>query len=168
MKEQWKIIEGCPDYEVSNYGRVKSFKRTEPRILKTNLGKRGYTSVNLCAGCDSCTTSVHRLVAKMFIGSCPEGLQVNHKDGDKINNRVDNLEYVTPSENVQHSYDVLGHKIPYGVNHYRSKLNDRWVKIIRKMYATGRYTYRELDEIFGVSITVIRLVIKRKTWKHVK
>ena len=97
---------------VSNKGRVMSLKDSNnPKILKTFLSKSGYVRVNLMRKGKLKQVFVHRLVAEAFIGKIPKGMTVNHKDGNKTNNDLTNLEIVTQSENILHSRYVLGNGI---------------------------------------------------------
>ena len=115
MKEIWKPVEGYEDlYEVSNYGRVKSisfrnrmatFSREK---MLSPLKIRGYLRVSLCKNGKHKYFSIHRLVAEHFILNLENKPCVNHKDGDKHNNCVNNLEWCTYSENEQHSHKMLG------------------------------------------------------------
>lgn len=99
MEEIWKKIKGHETYEVSNLGRVKSLKYGKERILKPVINNHGYAFVNLYSGSGKVKT-IHRLVAAAFLGESE--LQVNHKDGEKLNNALDNLEYVSNRDNVAH------------------------------------------------------------------
>lgn len=112
MKEKWRVIPGFSNYNVSNFGRVKRvWNRTHTRKKNGFLkyGRRGnkkarfYFQVTLHQNGIVKQMAIHQLVAAAFIGSCPIGYQVNHKDGDKLNNIVSNLEYVTPSQNITHA-----------------------------------------------------------------
>ncbi|HEO1661555.1 NUMOD4 motif-containing HNH endonuclease [Burkholderia multivorans] len=108
--EKWRQVVGFEGkYEVSDCGRVRS-PRTG-KLLAQRLWNSGYPSVQLWAGNKAHSRSVHRLMAAAFLGLAP-GLQVNHIDGDKGNNRLDNLEVVTPSENLKHAVHELGFKTP--------------------------------------------------------
>lgn len=107
MQEIWKKVDGFPNYSVSNLGRVrndKSGKQLKPYNML------GYTQVTLRHGGMSVKHTIHRLVAKAFIPN-PEGKpQVNHIDGIRSNNCVDNLEWCTSHENNLHAYRVLDSK----------------------------------------------------------
>lgn len=96
--EHYLTIEDHPNYEVSNLGNVRNKKTGTVRAL-TN--RRGYLKVRL----DNKDESVHRLVAETFFDGDHTGYQVNHIDGNKSNNRLGNLEWVTASENVKHAFD---------------------------------------------------------------
>jgi hypothetical protein len=106
MTEYWKKIKGYEDsYEVSNLGRIKSLIRNPEIILKPNK-VRGYLQVGLFNGNSvqkKCL--VHRLVAEAFLINPHRKPHVNHKDGNKANNLIDNLEWVTGQENMLHAYD---------------------------------------------------------------
>ena len=102
MKEQWKTVKDYEDYEVSNLGRVKSLgnnKNRKEKLLKPKKNKWGYLLVTLCKNGIKKYFLVHRLVYSTFVKEIPEGLQVNHIDEDKENNRVENLNLMTSKEN---------------------------------------------------------------------
>ena len=101
MAELWKQIEDYENYEVSTHGRVRN-KRTG-RYLKFDLSNCGYYRVTLCKNNKPRKFSVHRLVAQAFVEPVVGKELVNHKDSDKTNNRVENLEWVTCSENFIHA-----------------------------------------------------------------
>jgi hypothetical protein len=119
--EIWKDISGYEGlYQVSNMGRVKSLTRkvrnrsgyrTVPsRILKNKPSKHGYYFVGLSKKNISRTKSVHVLVAKAFLSNPMKKRTVNHKFGDRTDNRSEMLEWMTYSENNKHSYDILNRK----------------------------------------------------------
>lgn len=103
MQEIWKDIKDYEGlYQVSNLGRVKSIKRNI--ILKPGFTKKNYSYVILYKSNIATSKRIHRLVAENFISNPYNKPQVNHKDGNKLNNCVSNLEWVTNSENQQHAF----------------------------------------------------------------
>ena len=174
MRELWKKIEDCPMYVVSNCGRVKRItsglgnKAKAGFILKRFKGTGGYLRVGLGRqGQKPKQLFVHRLVLEAFVGPCPLGLQCNHIDGVRTNSHIENLEWVTSSENHFHTYRVLGYKAPCGEQHWRAELTESQVREIRDLYASGCYTQLGVAKIFNVSRTTVNLVVNYKIWKHV-
>lgn len=116
--EVWKDVKGYEGfYQVSNKGRVKSLARTivrsdgqyksiKEKILKSGTSSKGYQQINLCRNGKQKTMKIHRLVAEAYIPNSKNKPEVNHKDGDKSNNVISNLEWVTPKENMRHAYDI--------------------------------------------------------------
>lgn len=118
--EEWKDVVGYENYEVSSYGNVRSkdryitqygHKKTYTRLMKGHQLKKeklnsGYYVVQLSKNGKKKAMTVHRLVACAFLGE--NDLDVNHKDGKKENNCLENLEFVSRSANIEHSYRVLG------------------------------------------------------------
>lgn len=106
-KEQWKDILGYQgDYQVSSKGNIKSFKSDKAVLLKPKLNKQGYLVVKLSNKGKAKSVRVHRLVAYAFCKGYKKGLQVNHIDGNKLNNYFKNLEWCTQSENCLHAYKL--------------------------------------------------------------
>lgn len=170
LGEIWKPVPGHEQYaEVSNMGRL----RTTPRLVGTEAGS-GYLNANLNGkvngyGCSrgrernkgSFRVPIHRIVAIVFLGKPPKGREeINHKDGNKLNNSVANLEYCNRSENMKHAYaNGLIKK------HNTHKLSDADYREIRKLYATGDYTHETLAVKFGVSAVHIGYVLHRSPRK---
>jgi hypothetical protein len=106
QQEEWKAIAECNgEYYVSSHGRVKSYKGGREVILKHWMVK-GYLFIQLSKKNKAKSISIHRLVANAFIPNPFNKLTVNHKDGNKLNNCVDNLEWMTHSENIKHAWDT--------------------------------------------------------------
>jgi len=174
--ETWRAIAGYESfYQVSDAGRVRSHdrvvddakgqRRLNGKVLRPGLVS-GYEQVVLCQKSLLKSFYVHRIVAVAFIGPCPAGKQVNHRDGDKLNNRLSNLEYVTAAQNTQHAYRMGLSKAICGANHYRAKLTDKDVLEIRAAYAAGGVTQRKLADNFGVHRVNISNIVNRQTWAH--
>ena len=119
IKEQWLPIKGFEGYEVSNLGRVRSFKRKYETILSPRITKKGYLVVLLCNNGKRFSKQVHRLVLETFNPIHEmEKYEVNHKDEVKTNNNLTNLEWLSHKENVN-----------YGTGHDRSA-NKQKVRVL--------------------------------------
>ncbi len=172
MNEIWKPIPGYDDYYMaSSTGKVLSLERTvrAPKgmggtktypeaELKSYVDKYGYCCTSLNIDGRSKTKKVHRLVMSAFCGESL--LHVNHIDGDKLNNNLYNLEYVTPRDNVRHSRRVLKQVIGEAVN--TAILTRNQVIEIRENGAG--LTIPELAMMYGVHVETIRHIIKRTSW----
>lgn len=160
-KEVWKKIPGYGGrYEVSNLGRVRSIHKSTGRvfILSQSTDKKGYCFVCLRSDGASKRYRVHRLVATAFIPNHENKPQVNHKDGDKSNNRADNLEWATQSENIRHAIHVLH---LYSITH--RVLTEDQVRMIRSSDKSTHQLAREL----GVGRTTVKNVRHRTSYKEV-
>ena len=176
-KEFWKVIENFPDYLISNRGNIKIVKTLENRILFTK--DDGYVSCPLTSNGKNYYKYVHRLVAEAFVPNPNNKRQVNHKNGIKNDNSVENLEWVTPAENIRHAIetgllkykkkekDIKNSKHSKGEDANGSLLNPEKVIKIRVLHETGEYKQVELAEMFGVNHRTINDVIKRRQWKHI-
>ena len=172
--ETWKPIPISPDYEISSEGRIRRLTDSQPRRSgffhprgtprKTWHNNRGYEYVSLRVNGKTKGFQVHRLVMLSFVGPCD--LQVNHKNGLRGDNRLENLEYVTPRENQQHSKNVLG-TFNMGSRHHQAKLTEDDVREILRMGKSGKTTL-EIATLFPVSATMIGYILQRKWWKHVE
>ena len=163
MIEEWKPITGWEDlYAVSSLGRVKNIKRGKIRKLFPNHG--GYWRVVLRRNGKQKNASVHRLVAQEFIGFSDKP-EVNHKDGDKNNNAVSNLEWTTRKENADHAI-AIGLWSPVGERNQNAKLtasDAHWVKYLLGQGAVGA----RLAKIFGVSPAAISKINVGRSWCYV-
>lgn len=167
------------DYEISNLGNVKSlvkkikmkngFRITKEKILKPKKTKQGYLSIQLKN--KGKHFLIHRIVALHFIDNNENKPQVNHKNGIKYDNRSENLEWCTQSENQMHAYNnklqnPSLHKRACGENQGLSKLKEKDVVFILKNYKKGMGV--ELANFFNVSQTTILNIINKKIWSHVR
>ncbi|URC22137.1 HNH endonuclease [Serratia phage vB_SmaM-ChuuTotoro] len=146
----WKDAFGYEDlFEVSSNGDIRN-KKTG-RALKQTVGSTGYlnvaTKIGGRTGKNVCFR-MRRVILQSFIGDQP-GKEVNHKDGVKTNNILQNLEWVTSSENSRHAFEIGLAKAHSGTDHPSSKLTLEEVEIIKRLRSEG-YTCRELGLMFGV------------------
>ena len=161
----WKRIKDYPNYEVSRSGEVRNIKTG--RILKHALNIRNYHFVNLCNENGPKSKVIHRLVAIAFIPNPENYPQVNHKDGNKINNHVSNLEWVTNQMNAKHAHETGLNDSIIGENHYKSKLTKNQVIEIRNRAANGE-SMKSLSKEYPVCYTMIARIVRRQGWKHIK
>lgn len=166
--EHWRPVVGYEGwYEVSDLGRVRRVRpangTTVGMGIKTIPSSRGYLCVGLRRDGRLKRHLVHRLVAAAFLGPCPEGQEVNHKDADKANATLSNLEYVTPLENARHAAELGLLNPPHGVTHYKAKLREEDIPAIRE--AQGSLS--AIGRRYGVHAAVIQAVKRGRTWKHV-
>lgn len=163
--EEWRPIEGFDGYQVSSYGRVKSFKRGKPRIMKFALSPNNYIVYSLRPSgvYSDKQMNLHRLVAEAFIPNPDNKPQVNHRDGCKFNNNVNNLEWATPAENVQHAYNTG--LMQSGAKHCASKIRSE-ADIIYVRENPDNLTGEKLAEMFGVTKSTISNIQTGKTHKQ--
>lgn len=171
MTEIWKPIPGFEHYEASSLGRIRSkdrdtsiisFKGTfytrafRGRILvfDKKINGAGYLGVSLCANGRTVSCAVHRMIAITFLGP-KKDFQVNHKNGNRLDNRLENLEWVTPKENIQHAKNrgsKFGKSMRAATNP-NAKLTQRQMDFIKKNASKFLNTYhtKKLAIKYGVS-----------------
>lgn len=152
-------------YLISDLGCVYSIKRNI--FLKLQTNRYGYLYVDLCKNGKRKHFTIHRLLANAFIFNPDNKPEVNHKDGNKLNNCIENLEWCTPLENTLHAHKNGFIKILYGENTSNHKLNENQVMQIHGMYMGGLSTIK-LGRIFNVSHTTIVKIISGKHWNFEK
>ena len=177
MKEIWIPIAGYEKcYEVSNFGRIKSLKRKvrvgipgqhpywlKERILKPYIDKKGYLHIDLKVKGTRKNKKLHQLVAQAFIKNHHNLKFINHKDGNKKNNQIENLEWCSIAQNNKHAWEngLTNNK---GELNGRSKLTALQVVEIRLLFER-KTSYLELAKRFNTSTANIGLIIRRERWK---
>ncbi len=178
MKEYWEIaIPGY--YEVSSYGNIRSLDRIVshpqgPMLLrgkdmKLSLANTGYLQVEFRVNGKRETHRVHRLVAFLFIYNpdLEKFNQVNHIDGNKLNNRADNLEWCDASYNLKHAFQNNLMIAKKGEEKPNAILTAEEVQRIRFLYSTGDYTQHDLDKMFKVGAGTVNKIVRNLAWTHV-
>ena len=171
--EIWKAILGFPGYEVSDQGRVKSYRKNQdprylnpfpPMILKPSIDKQGYYLYCLYKDGKPHYFKGHQLVLLTFIGPCPPGMEPCHEDGKPANNALTNLRWDTRPNNhadkLKHGTDGKGKK------NNMAKLTEENVTEIRKLSSQG-CSGRYLAKLFSVSTATISVIVNRLKWTHI-
>lgn len=158
-EEQWRESPEFPNYEVSTLGRVRNIRwdGTRGRILKPY--KYNYYYIKISANRKYYNRCVHKLVAEAFLGERPEGYEINHINGDRYNNRLDNLEYVSRAENVSHAQDLQLYS-----RKTRTRLSKEDVADVRTAYASGEVSQPQLAKKYDVCLRTISDIIRNVTW----
>ena len=170
MSEEWRVVEGYDGaYEVSSMGRV----RTKPLQKKRKDGvsyfrkahvfdpkpKQGYPAVQLPGG----AVCIHTLAATAFIGPRPDTARtINHKDGDKKNNCVENLEWASYAENNRHAR-LMNLNKQHGEKCNLTKFSDNATDAVKILGASGRFTQLEIGGLLGMSETHVNEIIKGRS-----
>lgn len=159
-------IKGFENYAVDNQGNVFSFpKKTRKgiRVLKYNIVNHGYAMVDLCKDGRVKRFLVHRLIAETLLPNPNNKPQVNHKNGNKLDNRIENLEWNTRSENQKHAIEI-GLRSAKGEKNSQSKLTRQEVLDIRKSKDKGSL----LAKKYNISHPTICDIRKGRSWTHVQ
>lgn len=171
VKIHFDDVENPPHYEVSNFGRLKSFQ-TDPKngaIIKGSV-IQGYRSLNIRAGGGKTINHyVHKLVADNFVPrKSLEHRFVIHLDYEKQNNHFENLKWVTKDEMTEHNRTnpmVLNRTIPKRTSNY--KLTESKVKMIKKLLKNDKNRLRMIAKQFGITHTQLNRIRSGENWKHV-
>lgn len=168
--EVWRDVPGYEEfYEASNRGRVRTKMRRlrgypAGSLLKQSPVPDGYLTVTLIRDGSQKKLYAHQVVMLAFVGPA-NGLDVNHKNGVKTDNRLENLEYSTRTENIYHARDVL--QVGFGTRgeaHHAVKLTEQQVRIIRRRCAEGESS-ADLGREYGVTSSNISAIRTRRSWK---
>ena len=165
MKEE-KIIEGFPNYTISSEGVV--FNLRTQKIQKLQTDRDGYMVVNLSNDGIKKRKRVHRLVATAFIPTDDYSLTVNHKDGNKQNNSVDNLEWLSNLDNIRHAYSTglaIPKQNPKGEKSIASKLTFNDAEQIREWVRNNTYSRKEIATMFNITTASVGNIINNKTYR---
>jgi hypothetical protein len=161
--EEWRVVPGYPDYDVSTLGRVRSRRRVlSGRFLKSSPNRYGYLRVFLYSSLDSSRREffVHRLVLEAFVGPCPEGMEACHGELGKLVNTPENLSWGTREKNIADR--LRDGTLRFGERCYNAKLTEDDVRYIRQSDERGV----DLAVKFGVYGSTISQIRNLKTWKH--
>jgi hypothetical protein len=176
--EIWKKIKKFNnEYEVSNLGNIRSvhgivtrsngWKYTrESKQLKPSLNRSGYLAGAVCIDKKITPYIIHRLVAEEFIPNPLNKLEVNHINGNKLDNRVENLEWMTRQENMTHAYENGLVRILKGSEIGTSILNEEQVKEIRSKFIPRVYSRVKLAKEYNISEATIKDILYKRTWTH--
>jgi hypothetical protein len=161
MSEMWLPIPHNPEYLISDMGRISR----GGKLLKPCLSSRGrYFQIHIGL---KARFLIHRLVLQTFIGDPKPGFECNHKDGNKLNNALSNLEWVTRRGNVHHAFSLGLRSTPTcqlrGEQSPSARLNETQVLEIR----SSKSNFAVLSRKYNVSKSAIERVVRRKTWKHI-
>lgn len=172
--EEWRTVAGYPDYAISSMGRVKRIKycphsriADDGIMTPYKIGRYGYWAVRLFRDGKGKMLRVHRLVLEAFIGSCPDGFTGNHMNGNKDDNRVVNLEWVTQLENTRHAFSIGLHRRGKGDRGHNARLKRGEVWLIKKLLLGG-VSQSVIAKMFRVSDTHITRIKQGVTWGDVQ
>ena len=167
MKKQIIGYEGL--YEIDKSGNVYSLRYKRPfKILTPAKTRTGYLIIRMQKNKKQFGTGLHTLLAKHFIEN-PNGYkEVNHIDGNKLNNSLDNLEWCTHSENIRHADRIGLRKMPKGSKHANAIINEKIAKEIKEKCKVFYYGLEaKLAKEYNVTRWVISDIRRNKSWKEV-
>lgn len=159
----WKQIRNY-NYEINEQGIVKNIRTG--KIRNSFKRRDGYIGIQLYIG-KVVNFQLHRLLAEVFISNPENKKYVNHKDSNRSNNSLDNLEWVTLKENVIHGYKY-GNASNVGSSNGFSKLNEEMVYEIKKKRFEENMSYKQLADAFDVSYSCISGILQNRNWTHVE
>ena len=181
LTEEWRTVEGFPDYEVSSLGRLRSVTQRRGARFRQECvrgwikkykptGRPVAVMVALRRHGETAEFRLHRLVLEAFVGRAPEGTEACHNDGNPLNNAASNLRWDTKQGNRD---DMVRHgtrkspPVHLGEKHHNTVLTAEDIRVIRST-PIARGTLTRLARQFGTSATTIKRIYQRKVWNHVQ
>jgi hypothetical protein len=164
--EQWLPIVGYEqNYEVSDYGRVRSIARPACAggLLALSPTKQGYARTSLWQRGKRASFLVHRLVLEAFNGPCPNGLEAAHLNGNRSDNALSNLIWATRKEN--HSHKIIHGTQQFGSSCYNAKLSDDSAREIRRL--RGIVAGAELSRRYNIAASIVSAIQLGKSWRRI-
>jgi hypothetical protein len=152
------------NYLITKKGKIWSKKYK--KFLKPNTNGSGYLRVEFRIDNKRFHRVIHRVLAKVFIPNPENKKEVNHKDGNKLNNKLSNLEWVSPRENMKHAFKI-GIKSHRGEKHPGAKLSGEQVREIRKLAKAGKLKQAKIGEKFGILQTTVSEIKSGRLWPHI-
>jgi predicted DNA-binding protein len=156
------------DYSVTKNGTVISHKFGHRKELEQNRNVNGYYCVSLYKNDKGHVESVHKLVLEAFKGKAPKDHECRHLNGDKLDNRLENLEWGTHEENVEDRHRNGNWTALKGEENPHAKLTEEEVEEIRKRYDSEDVSQPDLGDEFGVGHSVISDIVRGERWEHVR
>lgn len=184
INEEWREVPGWDGrYSVSNLGRVRTnyvdynnhtgilVRKKVENIRVPTVHPKGYFYISLSAPKKRWFVGVHKLIALAFIANPNNYTIINHKNGQKTDNRIENLEWCSHKQNMHHAWrtGLMKNARLTGVKHHRARLCDDDIRFIRKLITdfSDIAKKREIATLYHISIYTINDILKRRSWKHV-
>jgi hypothetical protein len=166
--ERWKIIPGWEHYSISDHGNVRNNKTG--KVLVHTI-RKGYHGAVLYKNGDSKIIRIHNWMVRVFTDNWNKNLVAAHMDGNKDNNKLENINLITQQENIRQK--KIHGTMPVGSKHHMAKLDENKVKKIKKLLKEKTPSHktlsnRKIANMFGVCETTIKNIESRKIWQHVK
>lgn len=156
-----KKIVGYENYEIDEYGNIFNSNGIK---MHQFLTYKNYMQISLCKNGKNKTYAVHRLLGLAYIDNPDNKPEINHIDGNRVNNIVENLEWVTHAENMQHSYRV-NRRTNCGENNPNAILTEEKVATIRSLFEIDKISRKELAIMFNINYQTVAKIIRNELWK---
>ena len=170
--EIWKDIQGYEGlYKVSSLGRIQSNHSNKKgegwQFLDGSVDLKGYRRVSLYKNNNEISKKIHRLVLEVFLPNPENKKEVNHINGNKLDKRLENLEWATLQENMAHAFKNKLIPVMGGERNGQAKIKETDVIKIRSLYDSGTH-YKQIAKMFNLSNCHIHKIVTKKLWKNVK